>query len=255
VADLDALADALLEAERDAVAVPPVTEQVPGLTIDDAYAVQSAIVDRRVRAGEQVVGLTVVVPPDGGRGDDDVVTGTLLSGAVVGPEESVPVGGLLAPAVSAGIVLKLARALPPSGVTSATVLDAVAGVCAALEIADSRYGRTPPGTADLVADNASTSRLVLGPMLSGPGHLNLALVGMLLEVDGVQVATAAGAAALGHPAAAVAAAAESLGRRGHALEAGWLVYSGRLTPLVPVTAGSHVRATFGHLGSVGTRIM
>ena len=83
--------------------------------------------------------------------------------------------------------------------------------------------------------------------------LDLALIGLLLEVDGAMVATAAGAATMGHPAEAVAMLANWLGERGEAILPGWIVFSGGLTAAVPLEPGSSVTATFGHLGTVSTR--
>jgi len=69
--------------------------------------------------------------------------------------------------------------------------------------------------------------------------------------DGAEVmATATGAAAMGHPANAVALLANALGRRGRRLEAGWPVLSGALTEPVPLRPGASVTVSFARLGSV-----
>ena len=67
------------------------------------------------------------------------------------------------------------------------------------------------------------------------------------------LATGAGAAALGDPAAAVAWAANTLGELGVTLEAGHVIMTGALHASVPVAAGDTVRATIDRLGSVGVR--
>ncbi len=133
------------------------------------------------------------------------------------------------------------------------VLAATAGVCGALEIIDSRFRDFRFSAADVVADNTSAARLVLGPAHVAP-TFDLSLVGSLLEQGGRLVATAAGAAVLGHPAEAVALLANTLGRHGGALEVGWVILSGGLTPAVALEPGSPVAATFGRdLGQVGIR--
>jgi 2-oxo-3-hexenedioate decarboxylase len=72
----------------------------------------------------------------------------------------------------------------------------------------------------------------------------------VLRVDGQVVATAVGAAVLGHPAESVAWLVNELHRRGRRLAAGSLVLSGALTDAVPITAGSTVSAEFDGLGAV-----
>ena len=99
------------------------------------------------------------------------------------------------------------------------MLGATRAVCCGLEIIDSRYADFSFTAADVVADNTSAARIVLGPIMVDPSGLDLALVGLLLEVDGSTVATAAGAATMGHPAEAVAMLANWLGGRGEAIAA------------------------------------
>jgi 2-keto-4-pentenoate hydratase len=67
------------------------------------------------------------------------------------------------------------------------------------------------------------------------------------------VATAAGAAALGHPAAAVAWLVNRLAERGERLESGSTVLSGGLTDAMPLERGSVVTAEIEELGTVEVR--
>ena len=80
--------------------------------------------------------------------------------------------------------------------------------------------------------------------------LFMGLIGVVLEHNGEVVATAAGAAALGHPAAAVAWLVRSLASENEGLRAGDIVLSGGLTAAVPVRAGDVVTATADRLGSI-----
>jgi 2-keto-4-pentenoate hydratase len=73
---------------------------------------------------------------------------------------------------------------------------------------------------------------------------------MVLEKNGEVVATAAGAAVLGHPAQAVAWLANKLAAYGITLRKGEVILSGSLTAAMPIGAGDFVRADFGPLGDV-----
>ncbi|HZT65127.1 MAG TPA: hypothetical protein VFA11_04990 [Acidimicrobiales bacterium] len=155
------------------------------------------------------------------------------------PEESpLPVGG---PArVSAGIAFELSGAVEGPGSGPGDVMAATLGVAPAL----------------MVEVEGGPRRLVVSPNISRPEGIDLGLVGVLVEHDGVQVATAAGAGApLGHPAAAVAGAARALAAQGGRLGEGFVVFSGALAPPVAAGPGSNVRATFAWLGSVGVRLL
>jgi 2-oxo-3-hexenedioate decarboxylase len=64
------------------------------------------------------------------------------------------------------------------------------------------------------------------------------------------VATASGAASLGHPAAAVAWMVRAMAAEGDGLRAGDVVLSGGLTAAVPVAPGDVVVASIDRLGTV-----
>ena len=118
------------------------------------------------------------------------------------------------------------------------------------EIIDSRYRDFRFTLPDVVADNASSGGYITGLVALPPGGLDLAMEAVLVEVDGVVVDSATGAAVQGHPAEALALAANDLGQRGLALEAGWVVLTGGMTDAQPLPAGTSVGLYFTHLGSV-----
>jgi 2-oxo-3-hexenedioate decarboxylase len=253
---VDASTDVLAAAVRERTAVPRLTEAHPDLSLDDAYRIQAAGCARRVAAGERVIGAKLGLTARAKQQQMNVaepVYGRLLSGGVQPAGDPIVVAELIHPRIEPEIVFVLRDGLRGPGVTAAEVLAATRGVCCGLEIIDSRYADFSFTAADVVADNTSAARIVLGPTLVHPAGLDLALVGLLLEVDGSVVATAAGAATMGHPAEAVAMLANWLGARGEAILPGWIVFSGGLTAAVPLEAGTTVTATFGHLGTVSTR--
>ena len=71
-----------------------------------------------------------------------------------------------------------------------------------------------------------------------------------LEKNGQLVSTAAGAAVMGHPAAAVAWLVRKLAERGQGLKAGHVVMCGALTEAVAVQPGDSIVARFDRLGTV-----
>jgi len=103
----------------------------------------------------------------------------------------------------------------------------------------------------VVAHHCTTGPLLFGPQARRPDELvDLRLLGCVLRADGDVVATAAGAAVLGHPAYAVAWYVNQLAARGESVPAGWFVASGGLTDAVPMVRGRSVVAEFDGLGSV-----
>jgi len=119
-----------------------------------------------------------------------------------------------------------------------------------IEIIDSRIADWKIQLVDTVADNGSSAKVVVGKKLSTLDGLDLRSVGMVLYNNGELVATGAGAAALGHPAQAVAWLANKLHTFGIGLKAGELILPGALSAALTVKQGDTISAHFGSLGSV-----
>ena len=87
----------------------------------------------------------------------------------------------------------------------------------------------------------------------------LATQGLLLRLeahDDVEVvATAAGAAVLGHPANAVAWLGNKLAAYGMMLKAGDIVMSGSLTAACPMAEGDYIQANFADIGPVSVKFV
>lgn len=254
--DVERWTDYLIEATDERRAVAPITDTEPGLSLDDAYAIQDAVLARRLASGRRVVGAKLgltSVAKQVQMGVASPVFGWLTDDMVLAADGCVTLDEVIHPRVEPEIVFHLGDELAGPGVTHHDVLDAADWVTCGLEVIDSRYEDFRFTLPDVVADDTSASRFVLGTNRISPDATPLDLLGVLLEVGSDLRETAAGAACLGHPAAAVAALANWVGERGRVLEAGWVVLSGGLTAAVPLTAEAPVRATFAHLGTVAAR--
>jgi 2-oxo-3-hexenedioate decarboxylase len=247
------LADVLSACENDRVDREPLTDEWPELDLQTAYAVQDEVLRRKVAAGEKVVGVKLGLTSRAKQQRMNVhapLTGWLTDAMVLPAGVPVPEAELIHPRAEPEIVFVMGSALEGPGVTAASALAAVDMVYGGLEIIDSRYRDFRFTLPDVVADNASSARFVVGPVGRRPEDLDLALEACLLEVDGAVVDSATGAAVQGHPAEALALAANDLGRRGLRIEAGWLVLTGGMTDAVFTHPGTSIAAHFTHLGSV-----
>jgi 2-oxo-3-hexenedioate decarboxylase len=141
------------------------------------------------------------------------------------------------------------------GCNIASVLAASDVVLPGIEVIDSRYRDFKFDLKSVVADNTSASRFVVGGHIADARSVDLRTLGVVFEINGEAVALGAGAAVLGHPAAAVAMLVNHLGARGQVLPAGSLVLSGGVTEAISVKAGDHVNLRIQHLGSVSLRFV
>lgn len=255
--DVGRAATALLEARDERAARELLSDHWSGLDLETAYAVQDAGLALRLTRGETLVGVKLGLTSRARQvqtGVSTPLTGWLTDAMVVPAGVALPGDRLIAPRAEPEIVFLMGERLAGPGVTAATALASVAAVYGGIEILDSRYVGGGTTLADVVADNGSAGACVTGPVAVSPVGLDLSLEGCLVEVDGRVVDSAAGAALAGEPAGVLAHAANELGRRGRALEPGWLVFTGGLTAAVPMEPGAHLAVHFAHLGSIRARL-
>jgi 2-oxopent-4-enoate hydratase len=250
---VDRIAARLYDDERTCRMGRPLSDEYPSMTVADAYAIQVAYIRRRVDSGARVCGHKVgctnpvvqqlfnIHQPDYGQ---------LLDDMVLPDSAEILCSGLIQPRIEPEIGFVLKKALRGPRVTPTEVLLATESVVPCFEIIDSRIENWRIQFVDTVADNGSSARCVLGDRVTPVAGLDLRLVGVVLEKNGEVAATGAGAAALGHPAAAVAWLANTLVERGAFLDAGHLVLPGAVTTAIPAKAGDFFQADFTGLGSV-----
>lgn len=247
------VADVLLTAERSTTPRTSIRAEWPGLTLDVAYAAQDIALADRCSRGEKVTGVKLGLTSRAKQlqmGVDEPSVAWLTDSMALPAGLPVPRERLIHPRAEPEIAFVLARDLTGPGVTAASALDAVGNVVGAVEIIDSRYSGFKFTLEDAVADNNSSGAYVTGPSMRHVGEIDLAMEACLLEVDGEIVDSATGAEVLGHPAEALAFAANAFGARGVSLRAGWVVLTGGMTDAVAVAPGSRVAAHFTTLGSV-----
>ncbi|HJL42106.1 MAG TPA: 4-oxalocrotonate decarboxylase [Myxococcales bacterium LLY-WYZ-16_1] len=253
--DVDRWSDYLLDAVESRRAVRAITKQAD-LSLEEAYAIQEAAIDKRIGRGEKRIGAKLGLTSKAKQrqmGVEEPVYGWLTDRMQLPVEEPLRLAELIHPRCEPELVFHLNEDLAGPGVTAHDVLQATRAVTGGIEVIDSRYEAFSFTLPDVVADNTSAARFVLGANRIGPTDADLALLGCLFEVNGELVDTAAGAALLGHPAASVARLANHLGQRNQKLEAGWVVLAGGLTSAQHLQPGTHVAVRYAHLGRVGLK--
>lgn len=247
----------LLEAERSTTPIAPLSGRDADFDVHMAYETQRIGIQERLRNGDRVRGRKVGLTSAALQqmvGVDEPDYGVVLESTVYESEETISLAEMIQPRVEAEIAFVLERPLRGPGVRPVDVLAATRWVLPSLEIIDSRIADWKIGLVDTVADNASCGRVVLGTSATRPEGFDLRLLGMAVYRNGVLFNTGAGAAALGHPAAALAWLVNKLGELGETIEAGELLMPGALAaPVMDVGAGDVVTAEFDRLGSVTAR--
>lgn len=256
---IQSFADELYSALRNQQMIDPLTDRAPDMTIEDAYQVSSALLQKRIDIdGEKVIGKKIGVTsaavqnmlgvhqPDFGYLTDAMVA-----------EEGEPLSitdKMIQPRAEGEIAFVLKKDLIGPGITASDVLQATDFIVPCFEIVDSRVRDWKIKIQDTVADNASCGYFLLGQDAVDPRSIDLSTCGMVLELNGKLASTGAGAAALGSsPVSCVVWLANMLGSLGTPLKAGEVILSGSLVPLQPVKAGDYMSVSIGGMGRTAVR--
>ncbi len=255
---ISALAESLENCELQAKDTTKITEEYPDMDWDDAYAIQDEIRRRKVARGHRIIGLKAGLTSHAKMKQMGVTTPVF---GFMADYYALPDGGeckvseLIHPKVEPEIAFVTKAELRGPGCHIGAVLAATDFVMPGIEVIDSRYRDFKFDLKSVVADNTSAVRFVVGGQPMGVSSVDLRTVGIVLEKNGLPVAFGAGAAVLGHPAAAIAMLANHLAERRECIPAGSLILSGGITEAVSVQAGDNVTLRVQGMGSTSLRFV
>ena len=256
--DHEAAASALFAAEQARQQIGLLSLRYPGMDMDDAYAVQSALVELKKAAGRQVIGWKIGLTSKAMQyalGIDIPDSGVLFDDMLFAHGAKVPAGHFIQPRIEAEIAFKVHSSLEGS-VSRDDVLAATEFVAPSIEILDTRILRADPETGrarnvcDTISDNAANAGIVLGPQRHSPADFDLRWVGAIVSRNGEVEETGLGAGVLNDPVAGIVWLVRRLADYGQKVEAGQIVLSGSFIRPVECPPGSQIRADFGPFGEV-----
>lgn len=256
---ITAAAAMLLEAERTGTQCGLISLAHPDMTLDDAYAVQAALVALKMAAGAVGIGWKIGLTSRAMQQALNITTpdsGVLLDDMLFQSGDMVPKGRFIQPRIEAEIAFVLRDDLAGPDVTRENVITATDHVAPALEILDTRVRRNDPATGkariihDTVSDNAANAGIVLGTERHRLDSTDLRWTGVILKRDGVVEETGLGAGVLDDPVTGILWLVHRLAHYDQGLTAGDIVLSGSFIRPVEAPPGSQFHADFGPFGRV-----
>lgn len=257
--DVEAAAASLDAAERSRVQTGLLSLKHPGMTMDDAYAVQGAWTRGKVAAGRRVIGWKIGLTSKAMQSAlaiDVPDSGVLFDDMLFEDNETVPADRFIQPRIEAELAFVMKAPLRGPGITVFDVLNATDFVVPALEILDTRIVRVDPATGrtrtivDTISDNAANAGLVTGGRAVRPDQVDMRWMGAIVSRNAEVEETGLGAGVLNQPARGVAWLANRLGRYGDGIEAGQVVLAGSFVRPVEARHGDTMVGDFGPHGSV-----
>lgn len=246
------LAELLRHAYRDG-AVPPLSQRVSDRGADAAYAVQETNTRYWTANGRMPVGRKIGLTSPAVQqqlGVDQPDYGILFDDMYVANGAAVPAGRLLQPKVEAEIAFIMGAGSQDAHLGEEKFLAAVGSVHPSLEIVDSRIADWKITLFDTIADNASAGLFVLGEAGGDPRSFDYEGCAMSLRAGGALLSEGKGSACLGSPVKAGLWLAQVMAMRGRPLQAGDIVLSGALGPMVAAEPGMLYSASIEKLGDV-----
>ena len=256
-ADRNKAADILIAAEKERKQAVQLSKTWPGITMEDAYAISTAVANRKIAAGAKLIGHKVGLTSKAMQRSsqiDEPDYGHLLDHMMIADGASVPHENFCLPRVEVELAFIMGKTLKGPGVGLTDVLRATEYVVPAIEIVDARL-QDPRKIFDTVSDNGAAAGIVVGGRPVGPLEVDLRWVGGIMYRNAEIEETGVAAGVLGHPALGVAWLANKLGQHGVALEVGHH-RAGRLVhPRGLARKGDTLHADFGQLGGIAVQFV
>ncbi len=257
--DIDSAAEALHQAESTGKQIGILSLQYPELNMDDAYAIQTALTQRKLAVGRKIIGWKIGLTSKAMQyalGIDIPDSGMLFDDMLFENGVTVPAGRFIQPRIEAEIAFMMKAPLAGDQATRDDVIAATDYVAPSLEILDTRILRADPATGktrtvhDTIADNAANAGLVLGRERHPIDAFDLRWTGAIVSRNGAVEETGLGAGVLDDPIESVVWLARRMARYGQRIEPGQIILSGSFIRPIECPPGTVIAADFGPFGNV-----
>jgi 2-oxo-hept-3-ene-1,7-dioate hydratase len=259
---IDEAARRLDEAEKTRIQIRQFSLEFPGITIEDAYAIQKGWVALKLRGGRKIKGHKIGLTSKAMQYSSNINEpdyGALLDDMFFADGSDLPMDRFIMPRLEVELAFLLGKPLRGPDCTIFDVLNATDFVTPAIEIIDSRVHMVDPETKgtrkvmDTISDNAAAAGLVMGGRPFRPGDADLRWISAICYRNGVIEESGVAAAVLNHPANGVAWLANKLAPHGVGLEAGEIILGGSFTRPVYARQGDTFHIDYGPFGSISCR--
>src|SRR5580692_5498503 len=257
--DICLAAQRLHRAEQSRQQIRQLSLDHPGITIEDAYAIQKAWIAIKLAEGRTVKGHKIGLTSRAMQNAldiDEPDSGVLLDDMFFADGGLVPTERFIGTRVEAELAFVMKSRLAGKNCTIFDVLNATDFVVPALEILDTRIERVDATTkttrkiVDTIADNAANAGIVTGGRPFRPLDADMRRIGALCYRNGVIEETGLAAGVLNHPANGIAWLVRKLSALDSALEPGEIVLSGSFIRPLEAGKGDTIQADYGAYGMV-----
>lgn len=247
------MANILDTALRESKEIERLTRSHPQLSLAEAYSIQNEGISFRLNRGEKVLGFKMGLTSKAKQEQMNLrkpIYGVLTDRMRLEDRELFSIQGLIHPKIEPEIAFFIGKEIR-AGVSRDEALAACSGVCAAMEIIDSRYLNFKYfSLEDVVADNCSSAFFVISSEVKSPKGIDLSNLEMTMKINGICAQKGYSNSISSHPGNSLVQLCELLAERGHTLPAGSIVLAGAATQAVQLEPGLEIQLMIEQLGSV-----
>lgn len=218
--------------------------------LDEAYEIQRLAIQRRLDRGEKLIGLKMgftSVAKMEQMGVHDMIWGRLTDEMIIENGGQLSLSKFIHPRAEPEVCFRVSKAID-SEIALEDLDQYVDGMAAAVEVIDSRFENFKFSLEDVVADNCSSSALVVGEW-QAPSR-DITSLDMNLNFDAEEVASGSSADILGDPWKSLQAATRLAAQYHQPIEAGHIIMAGAATNAVFLKPGIEVSANVERMGEV-----
>ena len=240
--DVKRLARYLAQAEADVREVPGIIKEFPDLTMDDGYVIQKELLALKLSQGHKHIGYKMGLTSKAKMiqmKQDKPSYGFLCDYMMITDGGRLKTAELIHPRAEPEIAFIIDKEIKGK-IGRDDVLKAIAYVAAATEILDSRYINFQFTMPDVIADNGSSARVVVGRNLKRLGEANLASLGIGIWINGELMGSGTGMDVLEDPLNSIVMLSELMSAQGQSIAANSLILSGAVTQAFHIKKGDVV---------------
>jgi len=250
---INSLAQALHKARLEKAPLEQISKEIKDFSRNDAYSIQEKGIELRQEMGETVVGMKMGLTSEAKRKQMDLdspLYGVLTQEMEIKSGGQYKLDPQIHPKIEPEVAFLIKSELKGSP-SREEVLAATKGVCACMEILDSRYEQFKYfSMEDVISDNSSSSQFILGEWVEDFKDIDLRDLSLKMTVNGKIAQEGNTSAISDDPVVSVIQLCELLEKRGKSLPANSIVLAGAATIAVKLEAGMKVDLSMQALGSV-----
>lgn len=252
--DINEIAQIVDNAAINANPVKQISEAIK-FSLDEAYAIQKAMIDLRLKRGERIIGLKMGFTSEAKMrqmGVRDMIWGRLTDEMMVENGGTVRMEKYIHARAEPEICFRVSKDI--EGEVPLDELDRfVDGMACAIEIIDSRFENFKFSLEDVVADNCSSTGVVVGDWITPSREIkNLK---MTLSFDNEVKAEGSSFDILGDPWRSLQAATRLAYQYGEKIKAGHIIMAGASTAAIFIEKGTTVSAEVGGIGKCSFNVI